>query len=66
VSDLPSIADETERYLRTGETDPYLAAWPGNVMEQGRRAHADLRAVLVQEVRRFAERRSHEPVPDGD
>jgi hypothetical protein len=65
VSDRPSIADEIERYLRTGETDPYEAAWPGGVMERGRRAHADLRAALVQEVRRFAEGRSHEPVPDG-
>ena len=23
------IADEVERYLRTGESDPHLAAWPG-------------------------------------
>jgi hypothetical protein len=50
VSDLPTIADEIERYLRTGEVDPYEAAWPGDVMERGRRAHADLRAALVQEV----------------
>ena len=65
VSDLPSIADEIERYLRTGETDPYQAAWPGDVMEQGRRAHADLRAALVKDVRRLAEGRSHEPVPES-
>ena len=65
VSDLPSIADEIERYLRTGETDPYLAAWPGGVMARELRAHAELRAALVQEVRRFAEGRLHEPVPDG-
>jgi len=25
-----AIADEVERYLRTGETDPHHAAWPGN------------------------------------
>lgn len=24
----PSIADEVERYLRTGQTDRYQAAWP--------------------------------------
>jgi hypothetical protein len=65
VSDLPSIADEIERYLRTGETDPWHDAWPGGVMDRGHRAHAELRAALVQEVRRFAEGRSHEPVPDG-
>jgi hypothetical protein len=65
VSGLPSIADDVERYLRTGDTDrtwlPGLAAsW-----SRGRRARADLRATLVQEVRRLAEGRSHEPVPDG-
>jgi hypothetical protein len=32
---------------------------------QGCRAHADLRAALVQEVQRLADGRSHEPVPDG-
>lgn len=35
--------DEVERYLRTVQTDPYQVAWPGDVMEKGRRAHADLR-----------------------
>ncbi len=62
-SSQPSVADEIERYLRTGETDPYQAAWPGGVMERGHRAHADLRAALVEEVRRLAEGLSHEPVP---
>src|SRR6188768_697542 len=60
-----TIASEVERYLRTGETDPYQAAWPGNFMEKCRRAHADLRGALVEEVRRLAKGRSHEPVPEG-
>jgi len=61
----PNIADEVERYLRTGDTDPYLAAWPGSVIERGHRAHADLRSALVREVRRLSDGLSHEPVPDG-
>jgi hypothetical protein len=64
-SSRPSIADEVERYLRTGETDPYQAAWPADFMERGRRAHADLRGALVEEVRRLAKGLSHEPVPEG-
>jgi len=40
----PSIADEVERYLRTGETAPHHAAWPGNgFIERANRAHEDLR-----------------------
>jgi hypothetical protein len=65
VSDLPSIADEIERYLRTGDTDPWRDAWPGDIVERGGRGRVALRAALVQEVRRLAEGRSHEPVPDG-
>ena len=45
VPTAPStIADDVERYLRTGETDPHHAAWPGNgFMERTNRAHEDLR-----------------------
>lgn len=46
---FPTIAEEIERYLRTGNTDPYLAAWPGGPVEGGRRARADLRGALVRE-----------------
>jgi len=58
-----SIADEIERYLRTGDTDVDGWAWPGDFMERGRRQHDDLRGALVKEVRRLAKGRSHEPVP---
>lgn len=65
---LPAkIADEVERYLRTGDTDPHHAAWPGNgFMERANRAHDDLRGALVREVRRLAKGLAHEPLPQGD
>ena len=32
----PTIADEIERYLRTGDADMDARAWPGDFMERGR------------------------------
>jgi hypothetical protein len=62
-----TIAGEIERYLRTGETDPHHAAWPGNgFMERASRARRDLRGALVREVRRLAQGRAHEPLPKTD
>jgi hypothetical protein len=61
----PTIADEIERYLRTGDADMDGWAWPGNLMERGRRQHADLRGALVEEVRRLAMGRAHERVPEN-
>jgi hypothetical protein len=63
----PRIADEVERYLRTGKTDSHHAAWPGSgFMERANRAHEDLRGALVREVRRLAEGLAHEPLPQTD
>lgn len=62
----PSIADEVERYLRTGATDPHCAAWAGGYMERAHRAEADLRCALVREVRRLAGGRTHRGLPTGD
>lgn len=59
----PRIADEIERYLRTGDTDSIYSAWPGNIMEAGRLAKTDLRGALVKEVRRLAKGRQHDSVP---
>ena len=61
-----TIAIEIERYLRTGDTDPHLAAWPGGFMERAHRAHADLRGGLVREVKRLAQGRAHRPLPVTD
>lgn len=59
-----TIADEIERYLRTGDAD-MMGAWPGDIMERGRRQHADIRGALLAEVRRLAKGRTHEAVPDN-
>jgi hypothetical protein len=63
ASSSSTIADEIERYLRTGDAGMDAWAWPGDFMERARRQHADLRGALVEEVRRLAKGRSHEPVP---
>jgi hypothetical protein len=60
----PTIADEIERYLRTGDADMDGWAWPGGFMERCRRQHADVRGALVDEVRRLAKGCTHEPVPE--
>jgi hypothetical protein len=61
-----TVAEEVERYIRTGESDTYSAAWSGGFMERGRRAHDDLRAGLVREVRRLTDGLKHDPLPVAD
>ncbi len=60
------VADEIERYLRTGDVDPHHPAWAGGFMERAHRAHDDLRGALVREVRRLAEGLTHRPLPRTD
>ncbi|MEO8211615.1 MAG: hypothetical protein ABI560_00390 [Myxococcales bacterium] len=62
----PTIAEEVERFLRTGDTDPHLGAWSGDFMERANRAHDDLRGALVREVRRLAAGRTHQASPPAD
>jgi hypothetical protein len=62
----PTIDDEIDRYLRTGETDPLYTAWSGNFMERANQAHEDLRSALVHEVKRRADGRTHAPLPEAD
>jgi hypothetical protein len=50
----PEIAAQIERYLRTGDTDPYLSAWEGSFVEKAQAARAALRGALVREVRERA------------
>lgn len=62
----PTINDEIQRYLRSGESDPIYAAWSGGFMERANCAHEDLRGALVRTVRGRAEGRTHAPLPEGD
>ena len=59
----PSVTAEVDRYLRTGETDPYHAAWLGSWSDRAARARRDLRSALVLEVGLLASGRQHLPVP---
>lgn len=50
-----TVADEIERYLRTGGTDPYHAAWSSpSFFKRAQLAGADLENALVAEVSRRA------------
>lgn len=65
---VATVAEEIERYLRTGSTDPSSAAWngPGGIIDKECRARDALGAALVREVRRLAGDRSHPPLPITD
>lgn len=47
-----TTAEDTERFLRTGETDPYAAACSGDRRNGYKQARHDLREALIAEVRR--------------
>jgi hypothetical protein len=48
----PEVDQEVERYLRTGETDAYAAAWAGqNLIESTKIAHDDLIGALIASVK---------------
>ena len=55
TSTTPTVAGEIERYLRTGDTDPYHAAWSApSFLQRAQLAGADLENALVTEVSRRA------------
>ena len=62
----PIIAEEVERYLLTGDSDPLSSAWSGSFFERANRAHDDLRGALVRAVRCRATGLVHEPLPEID
>jgi len=62
----PTIADEIERYLLTGETDLLHTAWSGDFMQRAERTHEDLRGALVSAVRQRVEGLKPPPEPDAD
>jgi hypothetical protein len=61
-----TVAQEIERYLRTGESDPYRSAWSGSFLEREERAHDDLRKALVREVRQLTAGIKHERLPESE
>lgn len=60
------IAEEVERYLLTGESDPLYSAWSGGFLERAKRAHDELRGALVCAVRQQTKGLAHEPLPETD
>ena len=62
----PTIAQEVERFLLTGETDPYRSAWSGGFLERERRAHDDLRGGLIRAAIRLSAGLRHEQLPEVD
>src|SRR5580700_6141509 len=62
----PTIANEVERYLLTGESDPLYSAWSGGFIERASRAHDDLRGALIAAVRQLTKGLAHRPLPEID
>ena len=59
---MPTIHDEVEHYLVTGEHDHFFAAWPGkNVFECAQLGRSDLQKALLAEV---TARTKHAVVPE--
>lgn len=55
TSTTPTVEEEIERYLRTGDTDPHHAAWSNPIFyRRAQLAGADLENALVAEVSRRA------------
>lgn len=62
----PTVAEEIQRYLRTGDSDPLCLAWPGsNTLDCARRGHDELMAALIGEVTARTQGRSLPPVVQG-
>jgi hypothetical protein len=61
-----TVAQELERYLLTGESDPYRSAWSGSFLEREKHAHDDLREALVRVVKRRTTGLRHELLPEVD
>jgi hypothetical protein len=62
----PSIDEEIERYLLTGESDPIYSAWSGSILERANRAHANLRGALASAIRRATiNRQAYELLPEA-
>jgi hypothetical protein len=65
-TDETAAAAAIDTYLRSGTTDPLMAAWPGDLRERAERSHRDLRSALIREVLRRTASRTHAPLPSHD
>lgn len=63
---IPTIAKEVERFLRTGETDPFCSAWSGGRWDAFRQAHDDLREALIKETTYRASDIDEGDIDEGD
>ncbi len=61
-----SVAKEITRYLRSGDHDPYFAAWSGDVLTSARQGSADLKGALVSEIRKRAAGAFPRALPNTD
>src|SRR5580704_14825998 len=64
IETRPTIDEEIERYLLTGESDPFYSAWPGGFLERANRARDDLRGALVCGVKRLTNGLADKPLPE--
>ncbi len=62
---LPTIEQEVNRYLRSGESDPSHASWSGDLLQRGQQGRHDLRAAPLGELKRLAAGKTHRPLPDA-
>ncbi len=59
-------SEEITRFLKTGQSDPLATAWPGEgIIERCQRADRELRAALIDELRRRAVARLPPTLPEG-
>jgi hypothetical protein len=63
VSESDRITQAIQGYLREGTHEHDHPEWPGNLWDRAKKGHEDLLDVLVMEVRRRADGRTHAPVP---
>jgi len=65
-TDETAVDAAIDSYLRSGTTDPLMAAWPGDLRERAERSHREIRSALIREVGRGTAGRTHAPLPLHD
>ncbi|MHB8614263.1 MAG: hypothetical protein ACYDAL_17860 [Candidatus Dormibacteraceae bacterium] len=65
-TDETAVDAAIDSYLRSGTTDPLMAAWPGDLRRRAERSHRELRSALIREVIRCTAGRTLAPLPSHD